>query len=471
MPRKKIPLVLDLDGTLTKTDTLWELVLDIAIRQPLKLPLLFGALIRGKKHLKAFAASHGRVDWSALPLNDAVAALRNGAGQPIVLATASNEVVAKEVDRFHGPFAYVFASDEQTNLKGQAKAQKLVDHFGDEAFDYVGNDFADFPIFQHARRKYLVSRNARVVAKARQIFPDLIVLDEPTKTTTSALIRALRPHQWAKNLLIAVPALAGHAIGADVLVSLLIAFASFSLLASSVYLFNDLVDISHDRYHPSKRHRPIASGELPIPTAVLSSFVLTVASLALALIVLGPVFLFVLLAYGTASIAYSVLIKKIVLVDVFVLAGLYGIRLLAGAVATGISLSPWLIGFGLFAFLSLALAKRFAELFAKKDGLSKLSGRGYRPNDRPIVAALGIASGFVSAVILSLWVDEPASNALYGSPLWLWILPGAWLYWVSRVWLLAHRGALNDDPVFFALTDRVSYLVGVLIAVALLLAS
>ena len=286
-----------------------------------------------------------------------------------------------------------------------------------------------------------------------------------------ALLKAMRPHQWAKNLLLLIPALAAQVSLVDTWSQLVVAFIAFSVMASSVYLANDLWDIAHDRNHHRKKNRPLASGDLPIPIAAVGSPVLGATSLALSWFALGATFTLVLVAYAAVTNAYSSWLKRVPLVDVFVLATLYGVRIVAGAVAVAVPLSPWLIAFSLFAFLSLALMKRLSELLSSETpATTALRGRGYVGSDASLIQVLGVGSGLMAGVILALYVEDPATQALYSLPLLLWVVVPVWLYWVSRSWLLAHRGTMDEDPVLFALTDMVSYVAGAIIVVAVALA-
>ena len=286
------------------------------------------------------------------------------------------------------------------------------------------------------------------------------------------ILRSLRPHQWAKNALVVVPALGAQMHFSDAWRPLTFAILTFCLMASAVYLFNDMRDVQHDRLHPSKKKRPLASGEISMRTAAISAIALAAMSLAIANWSLGFAFAAVLIIYFLSSVAYSVFFKRFALVDIFVLAGLYGLRLLAGGVAVGLLLSPWLIAFNLFALLSLALIKRFVETStAGSTGQNSLNGRGYVPSDSVALSGFGVASGFMAGVILALYIEDPRTQLLWSNPNALWAIVPLWLYWICHAWLQAHRLTISDDPVVFAITDRSSYTVGIALLVAVLIAS
>jgi 4-hydroxybenzoate polyprenyltransferase len=286
-----------------------------------------------------------------------------------------------------------------------------------------------------------------------------------------ALWQALRPHQWVKNLLLFVPLLLAHRLDEPGLwLAAVIGFVAFSLCASSAYVINDLADRESDRAHPIKRDRPFAAGALSPSVALVLAPGLLVAALALAWWALPPLFMMALAVYAAATLAYSLALKRVVLVDVMVLAGLYAMRILAGSAATGVPVSAWLLAFALFFFLSLALLKRYAELrLLQLEARVALRGRGYRGEDLELLRAAGPAAGFLSVLVLALYVATPDVLVLYERPGLLWLVGALLLYWNLRAWLIAQRAEMHDDPVLFAARDRVSYVVGgltVLILVA-----
>lgn len=467
------PLVVDLDGTLLHTDTLLELMLAFIRMRWVNIFILTGLLFKDRATMKAELASRTVLDVSLLPARDSVVELIDDAranGRPIVLATASDQAIAEKVADAFGPFDEIFASTPGDNLKGHRKAHALVERFGEGGFDYVGNDHPDLVVFQSADTGYLVTSSPSLLRKALAGPGNIQHVPTPTPTFTT-FFRALRPHQWVKNILIFVPALAAQALFFTNSLPLLIAFALFSAMASAVYITNDLFDLSNDRAHPSKKNRAFASGKLPITWGLVVSPLLGVGSIIGGWLLLSLEFAIVLVVYAAITLAYSTWLKRIVLVDVFVLAGLYGIRIVAGAVAFSIPVSPWLAAFSTFAFLSLALLKRFAEIatIQHSDTLG-LPGRGYRQADIHPVSLFGVVSGFVSGVVLALYLEDPDTARIYSNPLVLWVMVAVWLFWITRTWFIAFRGDMKDDPIMFAITDWPSYIAGALILITLFIA-
>jgi len=449
-----IPLCVDLDGTLIKTDLLWESALHLIARNPLWLFALPFWFLRGRACLKSEIARRVELNPAALPYHEEfVDFLReqHAHGRRLVLATASNHSLAECVATHLGLFAEVIASDHQTNLRSRAKATRLVERFGQRGFDYAGNSRADLPVWREAR-------HIIVVGSARRDFPDAQVFPCERRTLYH-LFCLLRPHQWAKNLIIFVPLLTAHRLDMPALLrAAALAFAAFSLCASGLYVLNDLLDLEADRRHASKQNRPFASGALPIPFGFFLVPLLLAGAAVFAAALPGR-FALVISAYFSLTTAYSLWIKRLTLLDVFLLAGLYTIRLVAGHEATRVPYSAWLLVFSMFIFLSLALVKRFQELHTYN---SHAHGRGYAPGDLELIASLGSSSGYLSVLVLALYVNSEQVRVLYHHPLRLLLICPLFLFWISRVWLLAHRGQIHDDPVLFALRDRMSYLVGLL---------
>lgn len=469
----KKPLVVDLDGTFSTTDTLLELMAHFVSQRPRNLLTLLGLLGKDRPTLKAQLATRAPIDVGLLPVNPDVVEMIHQAKadkRPVVLATGSDEKIARAVANHWGFFDDVLSSSPGTNLTSTRKAEALVKEFGEKGFDYIGNDTADIAVIQRARKGFLVAPRKSLVKKAQATeTPVLAVGSRPAVRRN--FFRALRPHQWAKNGLLVIPALAAQLAVSDFLLPVIIGIVLFSLMSSAAYVVNDVLDIQHDRAHQTKKARPFASGQVSIKHGLAAAPLMAAASLVGSWFYFGPHFTAVLALYGVATMAYSLRLKRVVLVDVFVLAGLYGVRILAGAIAVVVPLSPWLITFSLFAFLSLALAKRLTELSSQSsDSTGSVRGRGYVVADSSLVSVFGVTSGFIAGVILALYVDDAATRSLYSTPEMLWFVVPIWLYWISRTWLLAHRGNLNDDPVIFALTDKVSYLVGAALVLTLFLA-
>jgi 4-hydroxybenzoate polyprenyltransferase len=407
-----------------------------------------------------------------IPVDDSVLEAINQArekGQKVYLATAADrrfaEVIANSIGKFDG----VFASESGTNLKGQRKADCLIAAFGIHGFDYIGNDAADIPAWRAARTAFISGASSRLVQQLRAEFPGLLTLTL-RRRTIGAYLRALRPHQWLKNTLVALPAIAAHDFSISGVSMVLITFISFSLAASSVYLVNDMLDVPHDRSHPEKRNRPLAAGLVPISHAVGLLGLAVTLSVTLGLL-LPWTFMLALIAYFGLSMSYSLYLKRKLMIDVVALAALYGSRVLAGGAATGIVLSHWLVGFCFFIFLSLALVKRTAEMITlPANSVGNIKGRGYRREDLQTIPALTAASGFVAVLVLALYINSPDVRALYRNPELLWGACVILIYWLGRVYFLTGRGEMHQDPVIFAATDWVSLMAGSLIVVVFLAA-
>lgn len=467
-------MCVDLDGTLVKTDMLMESLASAAKHAPYIVLALPFWLARGRATLKRELALRARIDVAALPYDQNVLALlrrERAAGRPLVLATACDVSIARRIADHLGIFDEVVASDGEINLKREAKARELVRRYGEGGFDYVGADLTDVPIWKHAREAHLVGSDARVARRLGAMGKPVHAIERRTRPIV-AIARGVRAYQWAKNLLVFVPLVTAHVyLDPESFAAAALAFAAFSLVASAVYLANDLTDLHEDRRHPTKRHRPIAAGELTIGAAFALVPCLLLAAAAIAAL-LPWAFAGLLAAYVATNLAYSLALKRVALLDVFVLAGLYTLRILAGAAAIAVPVSHWLLAFSLFAFLSLALAKRFVEVsrVASRDE-ARVEGRGYLARDGALLAMLGTSSGYLSVLVFALYVTSPQVTVLYRSPAILWFACPLLLYWISRVWFLAHRGELDEDPLLFALRDPASYAVGLLILAVMVAAT
>ena len=469
------PLCVDLDGTLIRGDSLHEALVAALRRAPwLALALPFW-LLRGRAALKLEVARHAELDAALLPYDPAVLALvraERDSGRRIVLATAADAGLADAVARHLGLFDEVIASDGVRNVKGAAKAAALRERFGDGGFDYVGDAAADHAVWASARVAYACAAPGSRIARRLGRDGARVELLERPAAGRFALLRALRPHQWVKNLLVLVPLLTAHRLHDPAATrSAFIAFVAFSLAASGAYVLNDLADLDHDRRHPQKRRRALASGDLPLWAGALLAPLLLVLAFVVSL-PLDATFVAELACYVAATMAYSMWVKRLVLLDVFTLAGLYTVRMLAGAAAIPVPVSHWLLVFALFMFLSLALAKRYAELsaLARRDGVST-PGRGYRTSDRTLVGAMGIASGELSVLVFALYVTSSDVHGLYSRPALLWLACPMLLYWVTRVWLVAYRDELHEDPLVFALRDRSSMVIAAAVLAVMLAAT
>ena len=459
-----VPLGVDLDGTLVKTDLLLESFLALVKQRPLALLLLPLWLLRGKAHLKREIAQRVTLDVTCLPYREPLLLFlqaEHKLGRKLILATAADQRIAQQIADHLGIFDTVIGSDGTVNLSGEAKAQAL-ENTCSGPFAYAGDAPIDLQVWQRAQSAVLVGGGVKFASQLKHVEHIFIEERRPKQ-----LLRALRLHQWAKNVLIFLPLLLAHqAANLPSVLAAALAFLAFGLCASSVYVQNDLLDLEADRHHRSKRFRPFASGAFSIKSGLLLAPLLLLAAAATALL-LSPAFLGVLALYFVTTFSYSLFFKQKAVIDVLMLAGLYTVRIVAGGVAVGVGLSPWLLAFSMFFFLSLAYVKRFTEL-RDLPLTASLRSRGYVSGDLEGLADLGVASGYISVLVVALYINSEAVQTLYRTPAALWLLCPLLLYWLSRVWLLTRRGEMHDDPVIFALKDRNSYVIGglaVLVAV------
>lgn len=462
------PLCVDLDGTLVKSDTLMDSLVLLGRRQPLALLQVPGWLLRGKAALKAELATRVSLEADHLPYNLSLVEYlqsEHGAARRLYLATGADRALAERIASHLGIFDGVLASDGKTNLTGNHKLESLRQTFGDEEYDYIGNAGPDVPLLQHAREAMLANPVPGLQARlrARGIHVQRAFEDRPPRL--KSVVKAIRVHQWAKNVLIFLPVLLAHNLHAGTIWRALLAFVAFSLCASATYIVNDLLDIEADRRHPRKRLRPFAAGNLSILFGAGISCLFLAAALAISTVLLAHVFLIWLLLYLVTTLSYSLYLKRIVLADVILLSGLYTLRMLAGSAATGIPISQWLAAFSLFLFLSLAMVKRVSELQnTRARGQTLANGRGYLLGDIEQLRSFGTASAYASVVVFSFYIGARDVTALYPHPARLWLITPLMILWLSRVWLLASRGELDEDPVIFAVTDRISLFIGAAVA-------
>ena len=467
------PLCVDMDGTLLKTDTLVEAVVRFLIANPLSIFQLISWLLKGRAHFKAEIAKRWVPTDDSLPANqDFLAYLKeqHDSGRSLVLATAANSRMAEAIHKFYPFFSAILASDADENCKGTKKAAALTKRFP-HGFDYAGNSSADVLCWQAARQAIVVNASSHIIDRAKQVSEVTQVFDRPDSRLPT-LIMAMRLHQWVKNLLIFVPLIMAHRINDPVLWARGgTAFLAFSLLASGVYLFNDFCDLDTDRRCPSKSKRPFASGALPLYWGFIFvplCFVLGLLATAL----LDQSFLLALLVYLVLTFSYSFWLKRLALVDVLMLAGLYTWRIVAGALATEVLLSAWLLAFSVFLFFSLALLKRVSELvLMKMQNRDDYVGRGYTPSDGDHLYVFGVCSGYMSVLVFALYINSDQVRGLYQETAFLWLICPLLLYWVSRLWLIGKRGGMDLDPIIFAVKDGISYLVGSIILVILWVAT
>ncbi len=469
-----LPLCVDLDGTLVKSDTLVDSICTLVRMRPallLRLPIW---MTRGKGAFKREVTARAPLDAAYLPYNEALAVyLREQAatGRPIYLATGADRDIADKIAAHLGIFSGVYASDGCTNLTGIRKLELLEEQFGRGGFEYIGNSRADLPLLEASAGAMLANPVPGLASMLQHRKIPVRHIFEDQATVANSLWRALRIHQWAKNVLIFLPLLLAHSIITGAVLHSLIAFLSFSLVASGTYIVNDLLDLTSDRRHTSKRHRPFAAGDLSAIFGTILAAGLLACGVLLSMSLTGR-FTFWLLTYFCVTLAYSLYCKRIVIVDVIILSALYTLRIMAGAAAAQVPISDWMAGFAIFFFFSLAMVKRFSELEnLRARGTEPSNGRGYLVHDMEQLRAFGTASAFASIVVFTLYINNPEVRQLYHHPQRLWLLTPMLIWWLSRVWLRASRGQMNEDPVIFALTDRASLLAGVVIFLIALSAS
>ncbi|NML17514.1 UbiA family prenyltransferase [Azohydromonas caseinilytica] len=471
-----LPLYVDLDGTLIATDLLHESVLRLVRSDPLALLNLPRWLLQGKAQLKHEIAQRVELDVSSLPYREEVLELIREAraeGRRVVLATASNLKFAQAVAQHLGLFDAVLASDGHSNMSGARKLAAIREDaraHGDQ-FAYVGDQPVDLPIWRETSEALLITRSAALESSARAVAPVTCVI-RPPRARLMDVLYGLRLHQWLKNLLIALPLLpilpSASQLGTAALLHVPLAMLAFSLMASAIYVVNDLLDLEADRRHVRKRHRPFASGLISIPSALGMSAALFIGSVGLSLGLLPGRFTLCLLVYMGLSLSYSLRLKRRAVVDVCVLALLYTLRIVAGAMALGVPLSLWMFSFSVFLFLSLAFAKRYVEIaMTLPTDTAALRSRGYLIGDQTFVIAAGAAAGQLAVVVLLLYLNDPLTAQRFKHPQYLWALGPILLFWLLRLWLKANRRRLHDDPVVFAARDWVSR-VFVLVAIGLI---
>jgi len=464
------PLVVDLDGSLTYTDTLHESTLKLLGKNSLnifKIPLW---LSQGKATLKNKIAQNVEIKPESLPYNQGLLNYlkkEKELGRKLILCTAADSSIANKVAKHIGIFDEVMASDGVINLSSDQKAKALEARFGLKGFDYVGNSNDDLAVWQRANKAIIVNASSSVIKKAEKIC-DIEKELPPPKQDVSTWIRVFRLHQWVKNILLFMPMIAAHQfLNIEMWLPLIIAFFAFSLCASSVYIINDLFDLEDDRQHPRKRQRPFASGRIPILIGVVLAPLLLASGFTLAWFVEGS-FLLWLTFYFLLTCAYTWHFKRIVLLDCMALAMLYTLRVVSGAAAADMPLSFWLLAFSVFLFLSLAFIKRYAELEIQLlIGEQKVKGRGYYTTDAAIIQTFGITAGYAATLVLALYLNSSAVIALYTFPEAIWGAIPIMVFWISWMWLRAHRGEMHDDPIIFALKDKTSLFSGALFSLVL----
>ncbi|MDR3454131.1 MAG: UbiA family prenyltransferase [Rhodoferax sp.] len=455
------PLCVDLDGTLIKSDSLLDALCQFVRRRPLEIWRLPSWLAGGRAQLKQELAQRAPLDAARLPYNVAVRTYlqaQRRQGRAIYLATGADAALAERVAAHLDLFDGVLASNGTTNLTSSSKLSVLKERFGE--FDYIGNAVADLPLLAGARAAMVANPtpSLRLALRWRRTPIAQVFMDQ--RPIVRTVVKAVRVHQWAKNILLFAPLALSHKASLRTLGAVVAAFFCFSFIASANYLVNDMLDIDSDRRHPSKRLRPFAAGDLPVAAGLALALGLAVVAAAL-LPMFNAGFALWMAIYITVTMAYSLYLKRVAIVDVLLLSGLYTLRLLAGGAATGTEISQWLAGFSSFLFLSLAMVKRYSELENLRErGLTATHGRGYLVTDMGQIRSFGTSSAYAAVVVFMLYIARPDVTGLYHHPSRLWLIVPLLIYWLNRVWLLASRGQLDDDPVVFAMRDRMSLAVG-----------
>jgi len=461
-------LYVDLDGTLCVSDTLWESLVELVKRNWLYAFVLPFWVLKGKSQFKREVAKRVTLDVSSLPVRPEVLDLirrKAAEGQAVYLATAADASIGEAFAAHLGCFAGVLASDGTTNLGSKHKLEGIRQHAGGEEFDYVGDSSADLVLFAACRQGYFAGPKSGVWRRASAAREGRAPLERlpATKAGLKDYVRALRPHQWAKNALIAVPLIVSHQINQPEKVWLtFMAMVAFSLVASFVYVTNDMLDLTADRRHVRKKSRPFASGALSIPFGIVLAGGLLVTGAAVSVFLVGANFAYILAFYFVSSTLYSTYLKRKIIIDVFVLSGFYTLRILAGAAAIHVMPSEWLLAFSMFIFTSLAMLKRYIELKSWSAASEvKKSGRRYSPADADLFRSFGAASGYAAGLVFALYISSRDIAVLYRRPQVLWLVCPLLLYWLTRLWFLTERRKLMDDPVLFAVTDKASLACGV----------
>ena len=458
MNQAPVPLCVQLDRTLTPIDTGHEALLSLCRQSPaavLRFPVW---LAHGVRCLRQQVAARVRFDAETLPLRPELLAWlssERAKGRRLVLVTNLPRDAAGSLAARMQIFDELLLVDVADPVTGDAARRALVARFGEQGFDYLGDDPAAGAVWKSARAGLLLEAGRLRSRDGSE--PGVDMGASAQARSPRVWLKAIRLHQWVKNVLVFLPALLAHRIGdPPVFLASLLAFVAFGLCASSVYVVNDLLDLSSDRRHPRKRLRPFASGVLSARSGLLASSALLATSVLLAATV-NRWFCLSLAAYYFFTWLYTLQLKRAAIVDVMALAGLYTLRIIAGAAATTIEPSFWLLAFSIFIFLSLGIVKRFAELDgARQAGRDGGYGRGYSSDDLSLLMSLGIAAGYSAVVVMALYINSADSQALYKHNKPLWLICPLMLYWISRIWLLTSRGQMEDDPVVFAVRDRIS---------------
>jgi 4-hydroxybenzoate polyprenyltransferase/phosphoserine phosphatase len=474
MPTEHSAIFVDLDGSLLHTDLLIESFFQLVKERPGLVPSFLTHLMKSKSEMKSWVADKTTLEIKTLPFReDLLVFLREEKrkGTKIILATASHEKWAEKVALHLDLFDHVIATSKSCNMKGAAKSEAIVSYCSQEGISdwtYVGDSRSDFPIW-HASNSCILAGGTNKIESKLVASGKMLRRFHNKQNSAYAVLRALRAHQWIKNLLVFAPIFLAQRIDSEHLWNCIIAFVCFSMTASSVYVINDVMDVTSDRAHPKKKNRPFAAGALPQQWGLIIAFTLLCLSFSLSNLVLPITFSLILAGYLFLTTAYSVWLKKLPIVDVLVLASFYSIRIFAGAAVASVVVSEWLFAFSMFFFLSLAFVKRYSELQRMKSlGRLDAHGRGYSVTDLRLVETMGVTSGYLSVLVLALYINSANMKTFYENATALWAICPLLFFWIGRIWLLASKSLIDDDPLVFAMKDRVSLWVGV-IGIALIL--
>jgi 4-hydroxybenzoate polyprenyltransferase len=465
---RNIPLCVDLDGTLIPTDCLSESIVELLRNNFFMIFLLPFWLIKGKAFFKEKIVSRIIPKPDELPYNEDIIEylkLQKEEGRELILVTASHQRIAVRIGEYLNIFDELIGSDLDRRTKGKSKQKYLVDRFGEMGFDYAGDSKADLHVWKSARKAIIVHPKDNTLEKANKIV-EIEKIFYKEKNSLMTYLKQIRVYQWIKNILIFLPLLMAHKLSEPMLfIDAIIAFLAFSFTASFVYILNDLVDLPSDRKHPRKKNRPLASGRIPILYgAIIAPFLLAIG-IILSIFFLSAEFLYILIAYLVITSLYSFVLKKIYILDIIVLSILYTIRLIAGALAVDVPLSQWLMEFSVFFFLSLAINKRFTELYVmQQKNKENAAGRGYTVSDIDLMRVIGPVSGYISVLVFVLYLHSDEVVVLYKNAHILWLVAVCLLYWITRIWFITTRGKMHDDPIIFTGKDPVSYIIGIIVA-------
>lgn len=470
------PLCVDLDDTFLKTDSLVELLIAVLKENPIRIFAIIVHLFQGKASFKNFLLNYQYFDIDSLPVQEKLLIVMQNEvknGRSMILVTGAHQSIADRIREKYPLFSEAYGTSDTENLTGENKANFLIRRFGKEGFDYAGNAPSDLKVWQFAHEGWIVSHNSRFIAKVLKKFPNKrLQIIKIQKNSKQQIINLIRPSQWAKNLLIFVPLLLAQDWNKKILIQATKCFFAFSTLSSFVYILNDLLDVSNDRKHPTKSMRPFASGAVSLEMGLFLSLVFFFLYVFLALW-LPPSFSVISVVYLVLNLLYSLKLKKILVLDAFVLASFYSLRLLGGSAAIDVKTSHWLIIFSTFFFLSLGFLKRYTDLLfvSQKSGQFQLDGRNYQLEDTQLLVTAGVASGFVSILVFAQYIYGPESLHYYPQSQFLWGVLFCMMYWITKIWFKASRGLVHDDPVKYALKDRESIILGITTLIFIIMAA